>query len=52
MTSLYTYLNIKFLPAHHMLHHIMSSYYGYNSETNENTTLLMGIVGKLSTSTI
>ncbi|KAK9506652.1 hypothetical protein O3M35_008547 [Rhynocoris fuscipes] len=49
MTSLYTYLNIKFLPGHHM-----SSYHslkGHNSESNENTTLLLGIVGKLSTST-
>ncbi|KAK9511126.1 hypothetical protein O3M35_005747 [Rhynocoris fuscipes] len=49
MTSLYTYLIIKFLPGHHILYH--NSLLGYNSETNENTTLLLGIVGKLSTST-
>ncbi|KAK9496809.1 hypothetical protein O3M35_012963 [Rhynocoris fuscipes] len=49
MTSLYTYLNIKFLLGHHMLYHI--SLKGHNSETNESTNLLLGIVGKLSTST-
>ncbi|KAK9507097.1 hypothetical protein O3M35_008913 [Rhynocoris fuscipes] len=49
MTSLYTYLNIKFLPDNHMLYH--NSLKGHNSETNENSTLLLGIVGKLSTST-
>ncbi|KAK9512253.1 hypothetical protein O3M35_000721 [Rhynocoris fuscipes] len=49
MTSLYTYLNIKFLPGHHMLYR--NSLKGHNSETNENSTLWLGIVGKLSTST-
>ncbi|KAK9505616.1 hypothetical protein O3M35_009627 [Rhynocoris fuscipes] len=49
MTSLHTYLIIEFLPGHHI-----SSYHslkGHNSETNENSTLLLGIVGKLSKST-
>ncbi|KAK9504750.1 hypothetical protein O3M35_008942 [Rhynocoris fuscipes] len=49
MTSLYTYLNIKFLPCNHMLFHNIMSYHNFG--TNENTTLLYGIVGKLSTST-
>ncbi|KAK9500647.1 hypothetical protein O3M35_001875 [Rhynocoris fuscipes] len=51
-------------PKHDFLVHLFkykffagSSYYiiktlkGHNSETNENSTLLLGIVGKLSTST-
>ncbi|KAK9504416.1 hypothetical protein O3M35_010751 [Rhynocoris fuscipes] len=49
MTSLYTYLIIKFLSGHHMLYH--NSLKGHNSETNKNSTLLLGIVGKLSAST-
>ncbi|KAK9501513.1 hypothetical protein O3M35_012223 [Rhynocoris fuscipes] len=49
MNTLYTYLNVKFLPGHHMLYH--NKKYGHNSETNENTTLLFHIVGKLSTNT-
>ncbi|KAK9499381.1 hypothetical protein O3M35_002427 [Rhynocoris fuscipes] len=49
MTSLFTYLNIKFLQGHHMLY--LNSLKGHNTETNENSTLLFGIVGKLSTST-
>ncbi|KAK9509170.1 hypothetical protein O3M35_006544 [Rhynocoris fuscipes] len=49
MASLYTYFNIKFLPGHHMSYVISLNW--HNSETNENTTLLLHIVGKLSTST-
>ncbi|KAK9509893.1 hypothetical protein O3M35_004784 [Rhynocoris fuscipes] len=51
MTSLNTYLIIKFLSGHHMLYHVIHCLKGHNSETNENSTLLLGIVGKLSKST-
>ncbi|KAK9509798.1 hypothetical protein O3M35_007034 [Rhynocoris fuscipes] len=38
-----------FLPGSHMLYH--NSLKGHNSKTNKNSTLLLGIVGKLSKST-
>ncbi|KAK9512852.1 hypothetical protein O3M35_001178 [Rhynocoris fuscipes] len=49
MTSLYSYLNMKFLPGSNMSN--SNSLKGHNSENNENSTLVLDIVGNLSTST-
>ncbi|KAK9501377.1 hypothetical protein O3M35_012112 [Rhynocoris fuscipes] len=51
MTSLCTNLIIKFLSGHHIKNVKFKLLKGHNSETNENSTLLLGIVGKLSKST-
>ncbi|KAK9505025.1 hypothetical protein O3M35_009176 [Rhynocoris fuscipes] len=47
MISLYTYLNIKFLPGHHMLYHnIMSSHHMLNKEKK----LLFQLIKNMSNS--